>query len=251
MIDKRPIYNELVVQRKECTLCADCNFANQSSYSNYDTKEIGNWTTWANKLDADVMIIGQDYANQKTFRKDKGKIEPEHLNQDSVQGDYSTPTNYTLRELTKIIGYDIGLPTQTSNKKIFLTNSTLCLKPGSMSDPIPVSVYKNCGDRFLARLIKLISPKAIITLGLTATKATIFALRDNVDQAETLGKAPFSKLFLASPIRVNGAPYSIFPVYHPGSFGIMNRRKMDLTGESGWELQKEDWLKIEAHLSIL
>lgn len=242
-------YNNLVTKRKECTLCKEYGFKNQFA-TEYDTSEIGNWTTWANNLDADVIIIGQDYSNQEIFERDEGKIELNKLTDNSHPNEYSTRTNFYLRELTKRIGLDIGLPTETSIAKIFLTNSVLCLKSGAMNASIPQGVFKNCGSAFLLSLVELISPQVIITLGLTATKAVISAYKNKIENSSDLLNDSFAQVFKKSPIQISESDTLIFPVYHPSSLGRTNRQKIDIEKRNGWELQKEDWINIKEKITL-
>lgn len=251
-LDKKIKYQDLVKDRKNCSLCFEKKFINQSEIKNgeFDTCEIGNYSTWANSLNAEVIIVGQDYANQEIFIRDKGDIEPKTLDENSSPNDYSTATNYYLRELTKEIGFDIGLPTKTSSQKIFLTNAVLCLKQGNMSASVPDEVFKNCGTKFLNPLVEIISPKVIIPLGFTATKATILAFSNKIENSNELIKKSFKELFRIGKIQIKDSLVCIFPVYHPGKLGQLNRRKIENSQENGFELMKQDWEKIKKELNI-
>lgn len=243
---KEKIYKKLVDRRINCFKCD--NFLNQSK-TKYDSCEIGNWTKWANNLYADVVIVGQDYANQEIFLRDEGKIETKNLTEKSLPKDYSTKTNYNLRELSKVIGYDLGLPNKQTKKNIFLTNAVLCLKEGEMNAKIPDEVYRNCSNEFLKPLIELISPKVIIALGKTATKSTLMAFKDKIGDSDKLIKSTFSELFDKEVFQIEETKMVIIPVYHPGSLGQANRKKLSKEkNKKGLELQKEDWLKITRYL---
>lgn len=248
---KKNEYQNLIDKRKTCTLCQNNNFKNQSK-TDYDFDEIGNWTTWSNNLDADIMIVGQDYSDTFTFERDKGVIEVKELNDTSLANEYTTVTNYYLRELTKLIGYDIGIPTKKSNAKVFLTNSVLCLKHGEldqkarvMSKSIPISVYKKCGTEFLKPTIEIVQPRVIITLGATATKAVINAYSDYIDNSKKLLASSFSTILKKKTIKIKNSNSIVFPVYHTGMLGQNNRKKNDSSEISGFELMKQDWLKIK------
>lgn len=248
MVLKQQKYKQLVSKRKECFKCSEYNYLNQSE-TDFDTCEIGNWSTWANNLNADVVIVGQDYADIKTFVRDLGKIETNKLNNENLPKDYSTLTNYNLRELSKIIGYDIGLPTESSKEKIFLTNAVLCLKRGSMNSSINNKVVENCSESFLYPLLNIISPKIIITLGAVATKSTILAFKDRIENSKTLIRDNFSNIFNESPIKISNTEMLIFPVYHPGRLGQINRKRIDNEKRNGFELQKKDWSVITNFLN--
>jgi|SRR6516162_7134389 len=56
-------YEELVAQRKACRACASCGLINPSVHLKgaYDADEIGPFTRWCGDLDAELMVIGQDW----------------------------------------------------------------------------------------------------------------------------------------------------------------------------------------------
>jgi uracil-DNA glycosylase family 4 len=247
--NKNKLYQDLVKKRKTCDSCVSKCFKNQSE-TKFDTNEIGNWTTWANDLDADIMIIGQDYANESTFNKDLGRIETKELTNNSSAIDYTTVTNYYLRELTKFIGFDIMVPPdklkrEESNGKVFLTNSVLCLKAGSMSKSIPQSVYEKCGEKFLKPTIDIVKPKVIITLGATATKAVITAYSATIGNSKELLRSNFKTIFNNGAIEIKDTNMIIAPVYHTGILGQNNRKKIDTSDNNKFDLMKEDWAKIK------
>ncbi len=247
-MNKKENYLNLVSQRKQCDRCKNKGFVNQShaDYAHWDTNEIGNMSMWANNLNAQVIIVAQDYADIETYKRDEGTIQGKKDIKDGDVKDYATETNYYLRELTKILNLDIGLPTVTSKKELFITNSVLCMKQGAMNAPIPESVYENCGRNFLKPLIEIIAPKIIITLGATATKAVIAAYMGEIAEGKEILRKNFSDIFKAhNPIIANNGTLKLFPVYHPGRLGRINRKKMDPEKRNGWELQKADWAKIQ------
>lgn len=73
---------------------------------------------------------GARFQQPRDHARDKGRIEPKPLTDAAKANDYSTATNFYLRELTKLIGRDIGLPTGNTGRGIFITNAVLCVKPG-------------------------------------------------------------------------------------------------------------------------
>jgi uracil-DNA glycosylase family 4 len=249
MITKQESYRRLIEARKGCSLCTLNGFKNQSQ-TKFDFDEIGNWTSWSNNLDADIMIVGQDYADEYTFNRDSGKIETKVLTNDSLAKEYTTVTNYYLRELTKSIGYDIGIPTENIKAKVFLTNSVLCIKSDPtkervMSKSIPQSVYKNCGSSFLKPTIDIVQPKVIIALGSTATNAIIRAFSDKIEGSDELLRSNFTTIFKNGALKIKDSNMVVVPVYHTGILGQNNRKKIDSSDKNRFELMKEDWAKIK------
>lgn len=246
-MNKASEYAQLVTQRKECRKCP--GFVNQYDTA-FDTDHIGNFSLWANDLDADVVIVGQDYANLDIFDRDRGLIEPNEVNETSRPGAYSTATNYYLRQLTRMLGRDIGLPTQpTVNSGVFTTNAVLCLKSGAMNAPIGASCLRNCTTHFLIPILDLIKPKVVISLGKTATQGILRHFGNGDPALKVASKQSFAQVFCQGPYPLpNGA--TLFPVYHPGQLGQNNRQQLSGNGQSGWELQMEDWKRIGEHLTL-
>lgn len=85
MDSKAERYIELVQRRKCCSRCKDelCNPALLSGYRNFDT-EIGPWSRWQGNLNANLMIVGQDWGTVKYLREhyftNKLEAEPSHTN---------------------------------------------------------------------------------------------------------------------------------------------------------------------------
>lgn len=254
-MSKQENYSNLVADRKICRDCMAEGVCNKGSYKNqsefkpeWDTDHLGNLSTWANDLDAEVLIIGQDYCDAKTYKRDKGRIQKIEIKDlENVKG-WSTETNYHLRLLVKELGLDIGSPTNgSSNSGVFLTNAILCMKPGGMSDANPQQVYNNCGSKFLRPLIELVQPKAVITLGAEATRAVLFTYGKEHPEFKQLRALTFGEVLEKGAIALDGNT-TLFPVCHPGNYGRMYRKKNDTSGRSGLELQKEDWRSIAKHL---
>jgi hypothetical protein len=152
-------------------------YRNQSEFVDIlDADHIGNFSTWTHDLNAKVVIVGQDYADVKTYKRDQGRLQLSPITVDAPVASWSTETNFRLRQLVLELGLDIGSPSAGSgNSGVFLTNAVLCLKPEPMTAPNPAKVYANCAERFLYETIKLVEPRAVLALGLQATRVTLRA----------------------------------------------------------------------------
>ena len=250
-------YRELVKKRRACDACMSIrvgkdgkNFRNQSSFHDVeDADQIGNFSTWAHDLNAQVMIVGQDYCDAKTYLRDEGRIQKKPIVDLEDVKEYSTETNYRLRLLVKQLGLELGSPSLgSSTSGVFLTNAILCMKPGEMSDPNPQKVYNNCGTNFLRPLIDLVRPKAMITLGVQATRSVLFAYLERQPEFKGIRAQGFKAIFQRHAIELEKG-VTLFPVYHPGALGRMNRKKIEPTGPDGWSLQVEDWKRIAQHIN--
>ena len=193
------------------------------SQTNFDTQEIEPWATWQNDLDADVMIIGQEFCDYETYIKTEGKVE-------RFEGKYEYPSNRNLRELLSLMGRDPGHPTKPNkNSKLFFTNSVMALKDGEMSSNFKDKWMKPSRDEFLIPLIDIVNPQIIICIGGKAAKSVskIFGYKISA----------LAKMVDMNPIEIGDK--KIFSMFHIGGLGIRNRSK---------ELQISDWKKIKKWL---
>ena len=218
-IQKKKNYTTLVKKRKDCNLCND--LCNPSEFPQFDTSEIGPWSLWHNDLDADVLLVGQDWGGVDYFIKHKGRDED------------SNPTNNNLVTLFRSIGISIeGPESGKKNSRLFFTNIILCLKKGGLTSPIQQKYATRCCSHFLVQLIDIIRPRVVIALGKFAYESIvksynlkIFPFRDAVECLEGF------------QIRKN---IRLFPVYHCGARGWNINRK--------GPMQIEDWGKIKKYL---
>lgn len=182
----------------------------------YDKEaSIGPWSLWQGNLDAEMLVIGQDWGDVNYYLDNKG-----------IDAD-NNPTNRNLIELFKTLNIDIGIPSAPNKSApVFFTNAILGIKYNGMSSKVKASWGKECTNEFLKPLIEIIDPKIIITLGTYAFKA--------VKDLYKLNEKPVLKdLIIKDPIEVKDK--KIFAFYHCGGLGLANRKL---------ELQKEDWNKI-------
>ncbi len=95
MLDKFTSYSQLVAARKACTLCASLENPARIADGQYDSRQIGPWTLWQGNLDAEIMIVGQDWGDVDYFTTNVGH--------EKVRN----PTNETLIKLLVSIGITI------------------------------------------------------------------------------------------------------------------------------------------------
>ena len=170
-------------------------------------------------MDADLMVVGQDWGTTDYFLKWKGL--------DQSQGN---PTNDNLRRLLHSIGVEIHPPGADQRGEIFLTNAILCLKQGNLQAPVRDEWFRNCGRKFLKPQIQIVKPKVVVALGNKAFRAILnaygipYAWPRTYRRVVELGCVKLPKEIL------------VFPVYHCGA-RVMNTHR-DL------EAQLNDWKPI-------
>ena len=221
MKNKIEEYERLVIKRKQFKF-SDIGLTNPSA-TIFDINEIEPWAQWQNNIDADILLIGQEYCDLDTYIKTQGKVEryPEI---------FQYPANKNLYEYFKILGYNIGHPLKPNKTNpIFFTNAVMGLKTPPMSANFKTSWLKESREQFLSPLIDIISPKIIIAIGAGATKS----LSEIYDFKITT----HNEMVNNSPIKSNRQ--LIFPVFHTGGLGLKNR---------SINLQINDWKKIKKWL---
>ena len=163
---KKDLYAALVTKRKRCRLCIDIGLRNpaEAELSAFDSNEIGPWSRLHGDLDAQLMIIGQDWGDVRYYKKNGGF--------DNIKN----PTMCTLEWLLRGIGLDVSLDEYApSPRGIFLTNAVLCLKDGGLQAKVDPRWFANCGAHFLRKQIEIVSPRIAVTLGQKAYEATLGA----------------------------------------------------------------------------
>jgi Uracil-DNA glycosylase len=212
---KNKKYINLVEKRKSFKF-ADLKNPSEIENGIYDKEHsIGPWSLWQGNLDAEILVIGQDWGDVNYYLDNKG-----------IDAD-NNPTNRNLIELFKTLNIDIGTPSDPNKSApVFFTNAILGIKYNGMSSKVKASWVKECTNEFLKPLIEIIEPKIIITLGTYAFKAVkdLYKLKE---------KPVLKDLINRDPIEVEDK--KIFAFYHCGGLGLANRKL---------ELQKEDWNRV-------
>jgi DNA polymerase len=184
----------------------------------FDSDHVGPWSLWQGTLNADLMLVGQDWGDVAYFVNNRGH--------ESARN----PTNEMLRYLLSTIGIPIASPSPTDDGggPVFFTSAILCLKTGGLQAPVDPAWFANCGSRFLMPTIEIAQPRVVVTLGERAYRAVMGAF----------GMRPM--LFRAAVDREGGirlpVGITLFPVYHCGA-RIMNTHRP-------LAMQVEDWARI-------
>jgi uracil-DNA glycosylase len=223
-VDKIEAYNALVQCRKNCRICKGLTNPASPEYCRWDSQHIGPWSLWQGSLDAQVMIVGQDWGGIKYFVDWQGRDQP-----------HGNRTNENLRRLLEIAGISIGDPQEPQQQVVFLTNLILCLKlKGGLQGPIEDAWLTNCTKRFFVPLGDIIKPRAVLALGQKTSEAIL-----KTYGVPFLRPARFSDMLGSSPYRLHGE-MSLFPLYHCGARGVNMNRSLDR--------QASDWQKVAVWL---
>ncbi|MEO8596249.1 MAG: uracil-DNA glycosylase family protein [Candidatus Solibacter sp.] len=217
-LDRTASYAALVAARQLCRACTGLINPAACDGGIHDSDAIGPWSLWQGNLNADLVIVGQDWGDTGYFSANKGHEKA------------GNPTNVTLMKLLASIGIVIAVPTadDAGGGAVFMTNAILCLKDGGMQGDVRPEWFANCGARFLKPTIDVISPKVVVTLEERAYRALVggyglprMAFRTAVERPEGF--------MLASGTRC-------WPMYHCGA-RILNTHQP-------YERQVRDWQRV-------
>ena len=221
---KLAAYRALVEERKTCTRCMSLGLTNPATAElcHLDSDQIGPWTRWQGDLDADLMVVGQDWGDVAGF-----------ILQSGVDND--SRTNRLIRELLAYVGIKvIAPPARSSKSKVFLTNAVLCLKHGDCQSPVSRHWYKNCGPNFLRPQIEIVRPKVVVAMGEWSYRTIMHAFGlSPVRFREAVGSADPIELFTGTVL---------VPVYHCSPRILNSHRKRDA--------QFMDWVRVQRGLTI-
>lgn len=230
-------YKKLVDERKACRRCNHLGLTNPAEIKDeygkpLDSDQIGPWSRWQGKLDAPLMVVGQDWGGTRYFKDNRGLDKPRNF------------TNLALVELIKLAGFsiqDIYLP--QGQNVLFFTNAILCLKEGNLDAKVNKKWYEKC-DLFLRRQIEIVNPVVVVGLGEKAYRAILKSFGMNVmKESDPLKPEVERKEGRMLP---NGS--RVFAVYHCSP--NVQRRKQPKTGKPirTLEEQEKDWLRIRRFL---
>lgn len=237
-MNKEAEYKALCEDVEKCTICHKVKFSPHLENSDFLSHRENNEpcvNQWNNDYkcdykESDIMIIGQDYG---------------------AFIDNQSPTDTKLKEL---IFDKLKINIDNDNHRLFLTNIANCYRQKTSTGKFNKGCLSICANKFMGRLIKIISPKIIIVLGQDTFDALAFCdgaeltcrnpIPDDKDNKSNRNNK-FSTIIKTSSYELifeNGLKIPVFPVYHPGSYGKMNINKVED------EEPNFDWKKITQYI---
>ena len=225
MDDRSERYQALVEARKACRLCSDFGLINASVIrgGKLDSVQIGPWSGWFGDLHARIMVVGQDWGDQRAFENQAGQNWPD------------SATNGMLLKLLAEAGIDVPAVGSPESSGVFLTNAVLCFRTeGGCQGPVQSRWFQNCGTQFLRPQIELVNPQAVVCLGQRAYGAVLAAYQ--LPPVRNWRAAVDGAAGIALP----GGPIA-FAVYHCGQ-RILNTHRDRAA-------QFEDWKRIGAAMA--
>ncbi len=227
-MDRNALYRDLVAKREVHVFPDGLLNPSRIEDGRYDSEQLGPWSRWQGNLNAEVVIIGQDWGDKSYFLRNKG------LDDDKEQ----TCTN--LQQMALRAGWDIGTPHNPIPQPLFFTNAVLGIREmNGKSGPMP-SVWMNDSLPFLTKLLSIIQPRVIVSLGTTAYRACRLAMHGRDREIKVPLDAALAQVHQLNPILQPGKP-DWFAFYHCGPLGLANRSR---------ELQLQDWEQLGGWLRL-
>ncbi len=235
-MNKQALFASLAKEVSECHLCENmlvkphCTnselLENDDHGLRSDTPYVNFWNRWHGNLDADIMVIGQDYGQKEDndFFLTMWKA-----------GTYKNHTDCALRDLFEST---FGINIDQKDVPLFFTNAANCYRKQKTTGGMHSGWLPICVNKFMARLICIVRPKVIIVLGRAAFEAMFCmdGLTVECCDPQKSSVASFASIMQHTyQIRAEDMTIRVFPVYHPGANSNINRPI---------EQQKEDWKHI-------
>lgn len=218
---KAHAYRNLVATRKACRLCQGLRNPAEIDNGRLDSDHVGPWCRWQGNLEAPLMVVGQDWGDERYLRDNGGVEKP------------GNRTNVTLVKLLGTIGLDIGEPGDPWGQDVvFFTNAILCLKEGGLQGAVRAEWFRNC-QPFLRGQIEIVRPRVVVGLGQRAY--------EGVMAAYGFKAPPFARAVADPEGQLLPTGSRLFAVYHCGA-RILNTHRP-------FERQVADWGRIGAALN--
>ena len=147
----------------------------------YECDFVSPYTKSAQKLDADIMLVLQDWASDEYFHK---RVDPDPV----LIAKGHDPTRPTNKNLKKLLQRHFGIQLEQT----YATNIFPFIKPGAMSARVPDAVAE-AAKTYTVREIELVEPKLVVCLGRVVTDAirNALGLTPVASLEEAIAKSPF------------------------------------------------------------
>ncbi len=204
-------FEKLIQDMSNCSLCLNFPCASKSLINiykdyNFCTNIPSIWTDWFNRLDSNIMIIGQDWGPYIEMKKINGSLEKDKLNWKEL---IESEKSLTKKMLEKFI-------IESSKNKYnlndcFITNAIMCARQGNNYRGNNIDLKNstiNC-SRYLERQIEIVKPRVVLTLGLypLISLSKIYGFGISNTLKETIKRSP--------EIHLNN--FIVIPLYHPAA----------------------------------
>jgi DNA polymerase len=210
------------------------------------------WSHWQGCLEAKILVIGQDWGEKpdetsNTFWTN----DPTYPSLTGVHPQILKHKFKTDNNLADICREALGLDLKEKQESLFFTNAVLCYRDKGFTGAVNPDWFRSC-QPYCARLIEIIKPKAIVTLGSMPLRALLYRGRLSYDKnfADPDKKLKISKSMreiVAATDQLYYRPeesiniYPVVPMYHCGSWGTKARSR---------DKHVTDWARLGNYINI-
>ena len=221
---KKDELDKLVDKRRRKDVLPGYKRLGDYSNADFECNFVSPYSKGAHNLNADVMILLQDWSSDQALRRSVGASE--------LGRDPNLPTNRNLCSLMKS-----SLAMELS--ETYATNLFPFIKAGGLSSRIPFADFVVAAKEFAIPQIRIIAPRLVVCLGKT-TFNTLRVVAAQLGLAPGLSRCRDMSTAIDSPfdIEFSGRTVSIWAQAHPGAWGQRNRN-MDDPGQT-----LMDWKKM-------
>ena len=206
---KKKRFHDFILSLKNCEKCTNFSCKEKSLINFYEEKDLcvnipSIWTDWFNRIESNIMIIGQDWGPYSGMKKFNNLLKEDKSNWKEVIKLEKSNTKRMLEYYIK----------SSSNNKyslddIFITNAIMCARQGNNYRGDNINLNKstiNCSEH-LAKQIDIVKPKIILSLGYYPLKSLSLIFNFEIESTlrSTIERYP----------EINVDNYVIIPVYHP------------------------------------
>ncbi len=202
-------FNLLIKKLSVCKKCTNMKCSNKSLiniYRNYDfCMNIPSiWTDWFNRLNSEIMIIGQDWGPYSDMKKFHNLLNKDKTNWKELMESEKSNTKKVLERFISMSSNN-----KYSLDNIYITNAIMCARQGNTyrGDNIDLKISTlNCSE-YLLKQIEIVRPKVILTLGYYPLMSLSKIFKFNIEKTlkETISKLP----------EILMDDFVIIPMYHP------------------------------------
>lgn len=214
-MDKPKALAELIDQRRSETNSEYCHLHNfDGGYWDFDF--LVPWTKSACDLDAQLMIVGQDWASEEFLRK-HNSIQKRADRKETGQ-DAWLQTNKKLKVLLKN-----HFALEFANT--YATDVSVFIKPGKMSGDVPMSDLLYCAKKYTLPQIAIVQPRVVLCLGAKTFNSVRAAIPERQRMKWSEAQLPSSHtIYKGSETYGIYEGSEIYGVPHTGGQGIANAR---------------------------
>lgn len=192
------------------------------------------WTDWERRMDANIMIIGQDwgpYLDMEKLYLEYKKNSTEENWKSLIESENSLTKKMLTRYLKDSAFKENFFLEEDFLDNIYITNAIMCARKGSQyrGDNIDLKTStRNCSVH-LKKQIELVKPKIVITLGYyplySLSISYSFPIEKNL--SETIQKYP----------EINVGDFIIIPLYHPTA-QITKEKQLEQYQKIWWHMKE-------------